>query len=371
MLDKIAGDKSTTTRPLSLSISGSTIPTTARKSRDNKENELNSLNKPVTETTGAKAKKRRDTISLPLLQNSPNGLDSPTRIAIARAAPLPGVDNPKDKKKYQRALRELAEVRTELAALKKESETKIAALQSTNVSLQRQVSNAQQEKDDLRSQLSTVETQLVHSTETERICNLKIKQLEKDKAELLVQLETEIREKEAEKEKALQLVVNHGVEITMLREVLEQKLNIEKEEKHQLESKILENEGAQEQLIAQLEKLKTELAEVEQSQKADQQLATLNLVKEAFEAQLVQYKKTNQDLTEHVEMLEKQLFVSLTLAIKLSRSLSGEHCNRDTTELFEEATRKRVSVWDWSSWLGRKLKNPSKPNRQSKGKMIN
>ena len=65
-------------------------------------------------------------------------------------------------------------------------------------------------------------------------------------------------------------------------------------------------------------------------------------------------------------------FLSLAVGGKLQRCLSGERCNIDAFELYEEATKQHMlDTEQWPTWIGNQLALPEQPQFTQHGKENN
>ncbi len=142
--------------------------------------------------------------------------------------------------------------------------------------------------------------------------------LESEKASLKEQLEEEREQKEKEKARALHMIEVHCEEVTLFQAKIQQEqlkhrqdLEAERAVGEGLEKRIAELQGLNSNLYRELDDAKKEMECVQNSQAARQQLATVNAIKDAFEAQMQLLRRENEGLTAHVGSLEQQLRLKL------------------------------------------------------------
>ena len=93
--------------------------------------------------------------------------------------------------------------------------------------------------------------------------------------------------------------------------------------------------------------LGSEFSGVESGGSLEEVSRELKAVKDAYQSILIIVSKQEKEL----DYLKRELFYSLSVAIKLGRSSQGKHDNYTISELYEKMLREKIHYSKWSEWL--------------------
>jgi chromosome segregation ATPase len=165
-------------------------------------------------------------------------------------------------------------------------------------------------------------------------------------------------EKTIEEEKSRQLAQlhadqahQHAAQMAQEQKQHSKELSEEREKAQKIKAQLEQSRNTNVDLQQEVEKVRCEMREMKESREATQQLSTLNAIKDAFALQVESQKKENETLTQQVCELQRQLFFTLALALKLNSSLIGRPSNNDVHSLWEKAQQIAFTPDLYSRWL--------------------
>src|SRR3989338_4423060 len=232
-----------------------------------------------------------------------------------------------------------------------------AELEATNASLQRQLSKTHEERQDLRAQITVLESQLRSARSGEASLTAQVADATLRIAGLERELATSQKETMSAVEARVQATKHHHEEIRIITEEYSRRVAEEHERARTLE----ESSRRQADRLSEVEGDLEDLRQAEQRlrsaerQMGDKQLETLQLVRDALESKLQkeidQRESAIAELRQVLEQTRRESFQHLACAIKLSLCMSGHACNLDIQSLWDTMTKQGVPSAEWNAWI--------------------
>jgi len=213
--------------------------------------------------------------------------------------------------------------------------------------LQGEIESCQGQIVELKNANTSLQSQLTESKRKKENLRVQIKALE----------QADKQQKEKEKEITALLERKHQQEVESVKAVYEKKMEEKRLKRKEMKMDLVRKKETLDVLQRKADAVDGEMDGFVAKARSDAQLALL--VREALEAKLQALtdakEKESVVLQEEIRTLKRHYFMSVGIAVKLSKALMGEHSNLDLDSLFEIAVREGIPYQEWARWMADKM----------------